>query len=78
LREGCGLRVLENRVLKRIFGPKRDEVKGEWRKLHNEDFNDHYFLPINIRVIKSRRIKWAGHVACMGRGEAYTGFGGET
>ena len=62
----CRLRVFENRVLKRIFGPKRDEVTGEWRKLHNEDFTDLYISPNIIRMIKSRRMRWAGHVACMG------------
>jgi hypothetical protein len=69
------IRVFENGVL-RIFGPKRDEVAGEWRKLHNEELNDLYSLPIIVRMIKSRRMKWAGHAARMkeGRGEAYTGF----
>jgi len=62
----CRLRVFENRVLKRIFGPKRDEVTGEWRKLHNEDFTDLYISPNIIRMIKSRRMRWAGHVARMG------------
>jgi hypothetical protein len=55
--------VFENRVLRRIFGPKRDEVIGEWRRLHNEEFNDLYSSPTIIRVIKSRRMRWAGHVA---------------
>jgi hypothetical protein len=59
--------VLENRVLRRIFGPKRDEVTGEWRKLH-EEFNDLYSSPNIVWVIKSRRMGWAGHVARMGRG----------
>jgi hypothetical protein len=58
--------VSENSVLKRIFGPKRDEVTGEWRKLHNEDLNDLYCSPNIVRVIKSKRMRWAGHVACMG------------
>jgi len=62
------LRVFENRVLKRIFGPRRDEVIGEWRKLHNEELNDLYFSPNIVRVIKSRRMRWAGHVARLGRG----------
>ena len=57
---------LNNRVLRRIFGPKRDEVTGEWRKLHNEELNYLYPSPNIVRVIKSRRIRWAGHVARMG------------
>jgi len=65
LREERRLRVFENRVLRRIFGPKRDEVTGEWRKLHNEELNDLYCSPKFVRVIKSRR-RWAGHVARMG------------
>src|SRR5215470_4129506 len=68
LREEQRLRVFENRVLRRIFGPKRDEVTGEWRRLHNEEFNDLYSSPNIIRVIKSRRMRWAGHVARMGEG----------
>jgi hypothetical protein len=58
--------VFENRVLRRIFGHKRDEVTGEWRKLHNEELHNLYSSPDIIRQVKSRRIKWAGHVACMG------------
>jgi hypothetical protein len=58
--------VFENRVLRRIFGPKRDEVTGEWRKLHNEDLRDLYFSPSIIRIIKSRRMRYVGHVARMG------------
>jgi hypothetical protein len=58
--------VIENRVLRRIFGPKRDEVTGEWRKLHNEELRDLYSLPSIIRIIKSRRMGLAGHVARMG------------
>jgi hypothetical protein len=57
--------VLENRVLRRIFGPKRDEVTGEWRKLHNEELHDLYSSPNIIRIIKSRRMRWAGHLARM-------------
>jgi hypothetical protein len=53
-------------VLRRVFGPKRDEVTGERRKLHNEELNDLYSLPNIVRVVKSRRMRWAGHVACMG------------
>jgi hypothetical protein len=59
--------VFENRVLRRLFGPKRDEVKGEWRKLHNEELRDLYSSPSIIRIIKPRRMRWAGHVARMGR-----------
>jgi hypothetical protein len=58
--------VFEDRVLRRIFGPKRDEVTGEWRKLHNEELRDLYSLLSIIRMIKSRRMRWAGHVARMG------------
>jgi hypothetical protein len=57
--------VFENRVLRRIFGPKRDEVTGEWRKLHNEELNDLYCSPNIVRVFKSRRMRWAGNVARM-------------
>ena len=59
LREEHRLRVLENRVLRRIFGPRRDEVTGEWRKLHNEELNNECFSPNVVQVIKSRRIRWA-------------------
>jgi hypothetical protein len=57
--------VFENRVLRRIFGPKTDEVTGEWRKLHNEELRDLYSSPSIIRIIKSRTMRWAGHVARM-------------
>ena len=65
--------MFENRVLRRIFGPYWDEVTGGWRKLHIEGLNDLYSSNI-VRLIKSRRMRWAGHVARMGEGEAYTGF----
>ena len=67
------MRVFENRLLRRVFGPKRDEVTEEWRKLHNEELNVLY-SPNIVRVINSRTMRWAGHVACMGMGEARTGF----
>jgi hypothetical protein len=63
LREEHRLKVFKNRVLRRIFGPKRDEVTGDWQKLHNEEFYNLYSLP--NRMIKSRRMRWAGHVARM-------------
>ena len=66
LREGRKLRVFENRILRRIFGPRRDEVTGEWRRWHNEELNDLYSSPNIVWVIKSRRMRWAGHVARMG------------
>jgi len=66
LREEHRLRVFENRMLRRIFGPKRDEVTGEWRKLHNEELNYLCCSYSIFRVIKSRRMRWAAHVACMG------------
>jgi hypothetical protein len=66
LREEHRLRVFENRVLRNIFGPKRDEVAGGWGKLDNEEVRDLYSLPCIIRMIKSRRMRWAGHVARMG------------
>jgi hypothetical protein len=65
LREEHRLRVFENRVLRRIFVPKRDEVTGQWRKLHNEELHNLYASPNIIRMIKSRRLRWAGHVARM-------------
>ena len=65
LREERKLRVFENMVLRRIFGTRRDEVTGEWRRLHNEELNDLYSSPNIVRVIKSRRMRWAGHVAHM-------------
>jgi len=66
LREERRLIVFENRVLRRIFGPKRDEVTGEWRKLHNEEHNDVYSSLTIARMIKSRRMRWAVYVMCMG------------
>ena len=66
MREERKLRVFEYKVLRIIFGPRRDEVTGEWRSLHNEELNDLYCSPNIVRVIKSRRMRWAGHVACMG------------
>jgi len=66
LREVRKLRVFENMVLRRIFGPRRDEVTGEWSRLHNEELNDLYCSPNIVRVIKSRIMRWAGHVARMG------------
>jgi hypothetical protein len=68
LREEHRLRMFENRVLRRIFGPKRDGVTGEWRRLHNEELNDLYSSPHIIREVKSRRMRWAGHVARIGEG----------
>jgi hypothetical protein len=67
LREEHRLRVSENRVLRRIFGPKRDEMTGGWRKLHNEELHGLYSSLSIIRVIKARRIRWAGHVARTGK-----------
>jgi len=60
------LRLFENTVLRRIFGPRRDEVTGEWRSLHNEELNDLYSSPNIVLVIKSRRMRWAGHVVRIG------------
>jgi hypothetical protein len=79
LREERRLRVFENRVLRRIFGPKRDEVTGEWRKLNKEDFNDLYSSPNIVRVIKSRKNEMGGACSVYGREERrIQGFGGET
>jgi hypothetical protein len=69
LREEDRLRVFENRVMRRIFEPKRDLLTGEWRKLHNEELRDLYSSPSIIRKFKSRRMRWAGHVARIGRRE---------
>jgi len=65
-REERKLRVFENRVLRRIFGSRRDEVTGEWRRLHSEELNNLYSSPNIVRVITSRRMRWAGHVARIG------------
>ena len=79
LREECRLRVFENRVLRRIFGPKKDEVTGEWRRLHNKELYALYFSPNTMQVIKLRRLRWAGHVERVG-GEyrCMHGLNGET
>jgi hypothetical protein len=74
LREERRLRVFENRVLRGIFGPKRDEVLQEWRKLHNKELHDLYSSPNIVQVIKLRRMRWAGHVVRMGTREACIGF----
>jgi hypothetical protein len=74
-REERRLRVFENRVLRRVFGPRRGEVTGEWRKLHNEELNDLYSLPNIVRLVKSRRMRGAGHVRVWGRREGCTGCG---
>ena len=74
LREECRLRVFKNRVLRRISGPKRDKVTGEWRRLQNKELYALYFLPDIMPVIKARRLRWAGQVVRMGRGEVHTGF----
>jgi hypothetical protein len=71
LREECRLRVFENRVLRRIVGPKKDEEREEWRRLHKKELHALYSSPNIIRVIKSRRLRWAGHVA---RSEVHTGL----
>jgi hypothetical protein len=74
LREAHRLRVFEDRLVRRIFGPKRDELTGDLRKLHNEELHNLYSSPNIIRMIKSRRIRWAGHVARMGRRGMHTGY----
>jgi len=66
LREERKMKVFENMVLRRIFGPRRDEVTGEWRRLHNEELDDLYTSPNIVRVIKSRRMRWAGQLARIG------------
>jgi hypothetical protein len=74
LREEHRLRVFENMVLRRIFGRKRDEVTGGWRKLHNEELHNLYFSPNIIRMIKSRRMRWTGNVARRGRRGVHIGY----
>ena len=69
--------MFENMVSRRIFGPRRDEVRVEWRRLHNEDLNDLYSSPNVVRVIKSGRMRWAGHVARMGKERGVQGLCGE-
>jgi hypothetical protein len=76
LKEERRLRVSESRAMRKIFGPRRVEVTEEWTKLHNEELHDLYCSPNIIRVVKSRRMSWVGHVARMGRG--IQGVGGET
>jgi hypothetical protein len=66
LREEQRIRVFENRALRRIFGPKRNKMTGGWRRVHNEDLHNLYASPDILRMIKSRRMRWAGHVVCMG------------
>jgi len=73
LREERKVRVFEDMVLRRIFRPRRDEVTGEWRRLHNEELNDLYCSPNIVRVIKWSRIRWAGNVACMGEERGFIG-----
>jgi hypothetical protein len=73
LREEHRLRVFENKVLRRIFGPKREE-DGSWRKLHNDELHSLYSSANIVRVIKSRSMRWAGHVARMGRGRVFISF----
>jgi hypothetical protein len=74
LKEEHSLSVFENKVLRRIFGPKRDEVTAGWRKLHNEELRDLYSSPSIITIIKPRRMRWAGHVAQRGEREMHIGY----
>jgi len=74
LREEMKLKLFRNMVLRRIFGPRRDEVTGEWRRLNNEELNDLYSSPNIVRVIKSRRMRWVGHVAHIGEERGRIGF----
>ena len=73
LREECRLRVFENNILRRIFGPKRDE-NGEWRRLHNEELHSLYRSPNVVRMIKYRRLRWAGHIARIEESRRLSGF----
>jgi hypothetical protein len=73
LREKCRLRVFENKVLRRIFGPMRDEVTGEWRRLHKKELYALYFSPDIVRAINSRRLRWAGRGARIGRVDVHIG-----
>ena len=74
LREECKLRVFNNRVLRRIFGPKKDKVTAEWRKLHNEELNELYTSPNIFQVIKLRRMRWMGHVTRLGESRVVYGL----
>jgi len=78
LREERSVVMFENRLLRRIFGSKRDEITRKWRKLNNEELNALYSLSNIVQVIKWRRMRWAGHIARMGREVSCTGFSGET
>jgi len=72
------MRVFENSLMRRIFGPKRDKITGEWRKLHKKELSDRYSSPNIVWVSKSGRLRWEGHVARMERGDVFKGFSGES
>jgi len=74
LREECRLRMFESRTTRGIFGPKRNEVIGEWRKLHTEELNDLYSSPNIIRLVESRKMRWVGNVVRIGKGMVHVGF----